>query len=225
MNQIIYNFRELKYTSREHPKFKGFAKDTPSPDCIDVQTLKKDLSVYRMIWSSKPSLKRQYVCIVCDDLNLFDNLISKNTIALMKELIDLDTSNFHSVEPHLLPIVQDSLLNGTFSGYQDLNSMLRDMRKLESLPDPMKDYHTDILSKYAWDRGIEDAIMGPIDCPLRGDLSSDYYKEVEKKEAQEREFALGPESLLEGDGDEDDETDDDEHVEVGIPMDIDINTD
>lgn len=169
--------------ARKHPHFKN--KIFCSPDYINLQKLNKDCYIYKMIWNE--SLKRKIVCISCENLNVFNNLVGRNTLAIIKELMDLDTSNYQSVESLNRPIIQDSLLNGVFSPYEDLNPFLRKMRSLENNSDPFENYFSKTLTASDWKNSCLNPIKGQIDCAIRVHLKPEYYETVELRLAQELE--------------------------------------
>jgi hypothetical protein len=128
---------------------------------------------------------RTLTCIDIHDIWAFDHLLSKNTIAVILEMISMTNSNFHSVEPIHLPIVQNSMINGKFSPYHALNTQLNLIRGLKISVDPASNNKASEVFKNKWTSAIEACAKGPVQSKLDPPSLPDDYHKAFKKVKQE----------------------------------------
>ena len=197
-----------------YPTFKG-AAEYMKPDFIMTNVATSFLTVQKMVWNVGPpdekqetfkckrvktepikenilmtTKRRTLTCIDIHDIRSFNHFLSKNTIAVMLEIINLSSSNFHNVEPIHKPIVQNSMLSGKFCPYHAFNPMLNLMRNLPKIKNPIENYSTNtFMGKLP--SAFEACAKGPIRANLEPkDLSNNYhvdkFKEVEAEIEAER---------------------------------------
>ena len=131
----------------------------------------------------RTSRPRTLTCIDVHDIWAFDNLVSKNTIATMLEIMSITNSNFHSVEPIHLPIVQNSMINGKFCPYHAVNPLLNLIRGLEVPIDPIADNKASETFKAKWSSAIKACVNGPVKSNLDPTtLPDDYFKSCQTED-------------------------------------------
>ena len=125
---------------------------------------------------------RTLTCIDIHDIWAFDGLISKNTIAIIVEIISMTNSNFHSVEPIHLPIVQNSMINAICCPYLAINPFANLIRNFRISIDPTKNNRVQQVFEDNWQSTINSCADGPIKSTLDPKhLSDSYYEAYEPK--------------------------------------------
>lgn len=170
--------------------------DYETPDFILTKFINSQVKVQRMVWdgglrdyqyvgkvskdaetNTKPKSKkpldflkttrpRTLTCIDIHDIWAFDDLLSENTIAVILEMFSMTNSNFHSVEPIHLPIVQNSMINGKFCTYHACNPQINKMRDLALPTDPTKDDRATNEFELKWASTVEACAKGPVNANL-----------------------------------------------------------
>ena len=186
------------------------AADFETPDFILTKFINSQLKVQKMVWDGgsrddkyvgkvskdldtgtrsvrkkkldflKTSGPRTLTCIDIHDIWAFDHLVSKNSIAVILEIMSMVNSNFHSVEPVNLPVVQNSMVNGKFCPYHACNPQLNKMRGLPLLSGPTPKYTSEVFES-KWLSAIEACIDGPVNSKLDPPVLLDNYADTFEK--------------------------------------------
>jgi hypothetical protein len=204
LSQVQNEDSNIPITAISYPAFSK-AAGHERPDFILTKVVNSQLNIQQMVWDSsekdivtmeeqdskKPPVflntrgPRTLTCIDIHDIWAFDHLLSKNTIAVILEMISMTNSNFHSVEPIHLPIVQNSMINGKFSPYHALNTQLNLIRGLKISVDPASNNKASEEFKNKWTSAIEACAKGPVQSKLDPPSLPDDYHKAFKKVKQE----------------------------------------
>ena len=173
------------------------------PNCILTRNLNEYFTLQKMIWSwseeqiedfllkkaktegeegsGEKTKKRKMAltCIAINDIQVFEHLLNANGIALIREIINFSTSNqFQNVEKLHKAVFQNSMLNGTFSPYYEMNPMLQkargDNKTFPLLPNPLENYRIRYPS-------LETYVIGPIDKRALVINDTKFYKKSAKR--------------------------------------------
>ena len=106
--------------------------------------------------------KRKMTCLAVHDICHFEHLVTKKGVKIINDIINFSNSNFDEVDSLHLPIVQNSFLNGMFCPYIECNKLLRLMKDLPVISDPLKSYK-DWFSQDKLEKSILACIVGPVD--------------------------------------------------------------
>ena len=117
---------------------------------------------------------RKMTCLVVHDIGHFKHLVTKKGVKLINEIINFSNSIFDNVDPLHLRIVQNSSLNGMFCPYIECNKLMRRMKNLPVISDPLKS-HKDWFTQDRLEKSITTCSIGPVDkiLPELPDVFSD----------------------------------------------------
>lgn len=148
-----------------YPSFSKI-KDSLQPEFIITNRIDSDISVQKMIWNSDdPERIRTLTCIACQNVRKLSHLVTENSISIIKKIANYTASMFDDVDPFHLGVVQHSSIYGKFSNYHLCNPLLRRMRGLEAIKNPISDYFGN-LNATTMASSISRCITGPIDMQL-----------------------------------------------------------
>lgn len=148
---------------------KNKIKKNLQPDLLITKNLNKYITVQKMVWvydfnnledyfkdqddeaeSEEVKDKEAVInrimsltCVAVHNVSYFEHLCKDSTGSwtdLLKEIINFSLSNFQNVEQIHFPLVQNSMLNGVFCPYYEINPMFRKLRVLPELGNPLENY-------------------------------------------------------------------------------------
>ena len=175
--------KEIPYENATYAVYPKFDSRIDAPDYIITHYLNVQTTLQQMMWNLPT--KKSLLCIAGQDLGCFQHLVGATGLAVLRELANLDSSNLHSVESIHRPIVQDSLLNGIFSPYSELNPLLRGIRGLNSVRDPLENYHNTIFTAVTWSESVKLAAVGPLEDEIGRNLSAFHLNAVDLRAREE----------------------------------------
>lgn len=116
--------------------FPNFAKEVPNsviPDLIFSKVIRPDLSIHRLSLVDGTST----TCIAIHKIDVMASLLSDAGLNEVKKIVGFSASVFDGIDQFHYKSVQHSVLHGRFCPFPLVNPIIRKLRGLQALPNPL----------------------------------------------------------------------------------------
>ena len=145
----------------KYPKFANEIPENVRPHLILSKVVRSDLSVHRLFSIDRTSI----TCIAIHNVNVMSSLLSNVGMDEVKKIVNFNSSVFDNIDNFHYRSVQNSVLHGSFCPFPVVNPILRKLRGLNVLPNPLpknleKNVHTDNFNDFDMEVSIRKCIYG-----------------------------------------------------------------